>query len=435
MLGICNGFQVLLEAGLLPGRDAAQPRSEVPLRARRRPRRADRHAVHRSAPRTGQVLQLPIAHGEGQLLRAARRARASSRQPAASSSATATRSGEVDRRGQPERLGSTTSPASATRRRNVVGLMPHPERACEPALGSADGLVLFESVVDARWRRQARSRRHDVPIDHATLDRHGINPDEYDRIVELLRREPNLTELGHLLGDVVRALQLQELARPPEDAADRPARACCRGRARTPAPSTSATGSPRSSRSNRTTIRRSSSRTRARRPASAASSATSSRWARGRSRCSTRCASDRSTARRRADAPHRRRRGRAASAATATASAFRPSAARSRSTRRYARQPARQRALPRHRRGTTRIVKGRRVGRRQSGLLRRRQDRPRRHPWRDDGVGGVRREVGGEAAGRAGRRSVHGEAAARGVPRGDGDRRAASACRTWARPG
>ena len=45
---------------------------------------------------------------------------------------------------------------------------------------------------------------------------------------------------------------------------------------------------------------------------------------------------------------------------------------------------------------------------------------PRRHSRRDDGVGGVRREVRGEAAGRAGRRSVHGEAAARGVPRSDG---------------
>ena len=87
------------------------------------------------------------------------------------------------------------------------------------------------------------------------------------------------------------------------------------------------------------------------------------------------------------------------------------------------RQPARQRVLPRHRQGV-RHHQGRRVGRRQRGLLRRRQDRPRRHPRRDDGVGGVRREVGGEAAGGAGRRSVHGEAAARGVPRGDADRRA-----------
>ena len=87
------------------------------------------------------------------------------------------------------------------------------------------------------------------------------------------------------------------------------------------------------------------------------------------------------------------------------------------------RQPARQRLLPRHRRGG-RARQGQRRGRRQSGLLRRREDRPRRHPRRDDGVGGVRRQVGGEAARGAGRRSVHGEAAARGVPRADADRRA-----------
>ena len=85
---------------------------------------------------------------------------------------------------------------------------------------------------------------------------------------------------------MVRALQLQELARAPARRCRPTGRRCCRARARTPAPSTSATASPRSSRSNRTTTRRSSSRIRARRPASAASSATSSRWARGRSRCS-----------------------------------------------------------------------------------------------------------------------------------------------------
>ena len=70
------------------------------------------------------------------------------------------------------------------------------------------------------------------------------------------------------------------------------------------------------------------------------------------------------------------------------------------------------------------IIKGVASGRGQRRLLRRREDRPRRHPRRDHGVGGVRRQVGGEAAGRAGGRSVHGEAAARGVPRGDADRRA-----------
>ena len=101
----------------------------------------------------------------------------------------------------------------------------------------------------------------------------------------------------------------------------------------------------------------------------------------------------------------------------------RPSAARSSSTRCYAGNPLVNvfclgiaRARRHH--------QGRGDGRRQPGLLRRRQDRPRRHPRRDDGVGGVRREVGGEAAGGAGRRSVHGEAAARGLPRGDEDRRA-----------
>ena len=87
------------------------------------------------------------------------------------------------------------------------------------------------------------------------------------------------------------------------------------------------------------------------------------------------------------------------------------------------RQSAGQRVLPRHREGGGHH-QGRRVRRRQRRLLRRREDRPRRHPRRDDGVGGVRRQVGGEAAGRAGRRSVHGEAAARGLPRGDADRRA-----------
>ena len=78
---------------------------------------------------------------------------------------------------------------------------------------------------------------------------------------------------------------------------------------------------------------------------------------------------------------------------------------------------------------------GRGERRGQPGVLCRREDRARRHPRRDDGVGRVRREVGGEAPGGAGRRSVHGEAPDGGVPRGDEDRRGASASRTWARPG
>ena len=58
------------------------------------------------------------------------------------------------------------------------------------------------------------------PITDSVLQRHGVTREEYDRIVTMLGREPNLTELGHFLCHVVRALQLQELARAPEDAPD-----------------------------------------------------------------------------------------------------------------------------------------------------------------------------------------------------------------------
>ena len=80
VLGICNGFQVLLEAGLASRRDAAESRVEVPLRAGASSRRADRHAVHgRLPPRTG-----PAAADcarRGQLFRRAGRARAARVQP------------------------------------------------------------------------------------------------------------------------------------------------------------------------------------------------------------------------------------------------------------------------------------------------------------------------------------------------------------------
>ena len=87
------------------------------------------------------------------------------------------------------------------------------------------------------------------------------------------------------------------------------------------------------------------------------------------------------------------------------------------------RQPAGQRAVPRPR-PPRRDHQGPGHRGRQPGLLRRRQDRPRRHPRRHHGIGGVRRGLGREAAGGAGRRPLHGEAAHGGVPRGDEDRRA-----------
>lgn len=144
VLGICNGFQVLLEAGLLPG-------------AMLRNRTVRFHCEHvivkveqTDTPftvgcRAGQLLRLPIAHGEGNyyaepetLERLEENRQVVFRY--------ATRDGDVTDAANPN--GSVHNIAGlCSETRNVVGLMPHPERACELALGSADGLVMLESVV------------------------------------------------------------------------------------------------------------------------------------------------------------------------------------------------------------------------------------------------------------------------------------------------
>ena len=287
VLGICNGFQILLEAGLLPGAMLRNRGAEVPLRARARARRADGHAVHVAAAASGQVLRIPIAPRRRQLLRAARRARTRSRRTGRSSSATRRRTASVDRRGEPERLAAHHRRHLQRARATSSGMMPHPERACEPALGSTDGLV------DLRiGRASRRSRGALVATTHEPIDRRRSSTatasrrDEYERIVDDPRPRAEPDRARHLLGDVVRALQLQELARAPEDAADRrAARAAGPGRERRRRRHRRrARGASFKIEShNHPSLHRAVSR--ARRPASAASSATSSRWARGRSRC------------------------------------------------------------------------------------------------------------------------------------------------------
>ena len=146
VLGICNGFQVLLEAGLLPG---AMVRN-------RGIKFVSQHVYVRveqtDTPFTagcglGQVLELPVAHGEGNYFA----------EPATIDDLEA--NGQVIFRyctasGEPEQVanpnGSINNIAGiCNRARNVVGLMPHPERACEISLGSADGCLVLESVVKA----------------------------------------------------------------------------------------------------------------------------------------------------------------------------------------------------------------------------------------------------------------------------------------------
>jgi phosphoribosylformylglycinamidine synthase len=146
VLGICNGFQILLEAGMLPGamlrnRDLKFHCEYVHLRVEH----ADTPFTLACRPK--QVLRMPIAHGEGnyfttpdELRRLEQNRQILFRYVNAQ--------GVVTDESNPN--GALDAIAGiCNEQRNVVGLMPHPERACELSLGSADGLVMFESVVAA----------------------------------------------------------------------------------------------------------------------------------------------------------------------------------------------------------------------------------------------------------------------------------------------
>jgi phosphoribosylformylglycinamidine synthase len=146
VLGICNGFQILLEAGLLPGamlrnRDLKFHCEHIWVRVEQ-----TNTPFTQSASR-GQVLNVPIAHGEGNYFADPEVIRSLE-----SNGCVVFRycdpDGQVMDAANPN--GSINNIAGiCSEARNVVGLMPHPERACESVLGSADGLVVLESVVGA----------------------------------------------------------------------------------------------------------------------------------------------------------------------------------------------------------------------------------------------------------------------------------------------
>jgi phosphoribosylformylglycinamidine synthase len=145
VLGVCNGFQILLESGLLPGamrrnRGLRFLCQDVLLRVERTDLPFTR------GYRPGQVLRMPIAHAEGCYTDSA----------AALDSLEAGRQvvlryvdedGETRPAGNPN--GSSRSIAGITNRRgNVLGMMPHPERCAEEILGNRDGLALFAAVIE-----------------------------------------------------------------------------------------------------------------------------------------------------------------------------------------------------------------------------------------------------------------------------------------------
>jgi phosphoribosylformylglycinamidine synthase len=143
VLGICNGFQILCEAGLLPGalirnRDLHYICQHVTVRAE------TTETPFTNQLQAGAVLRMPIAHGEGNYV------------------CDDSTLEELEREDRIvfrycDRLGQTTASSNpngsrdniagiCNRERNVLGLMPHPERACEDLLGSSDGRDLFRSL-------------------------------------------------------------------------------------------------------------------------------------------------------------------------------------------------------------------------------------------------------------------------------------------------
>jgi phosphoribosylformylglycinamidine synthase len=137
VLGICNGFQILVEAHLLPGallrnKDLRFVCKQVALRTE------TTNSPFTAILSKGQVLHMPVAHGEGQYFADER---------------------TLDELESEDRIvfryvenpnGSARSIAGIlSAERNVMGLMPHPERACDPLMGSIEGLGILQSMMRA----------------------------------------------------------------------------------------------------------------------------------------------------------------------------------------------------------------------------------------------------------------------------------------------
>jgi len=135
VLGICNGFQILVEAGLLPGALLCNCGLKFICRELRL-RVETTCSPFTGALRQGQELRLPIAHGEGCYFA----------EPSTLDQLEA--EDRVAFRYLDNPNGSVRDIAGIlSRERNVMGMMPHPERASDPLMGSADGLGVFQSML------------------------------------------------------------------------------------------------------------------------------------------------------------------------------------------------------------------------------------------------------------------------------------------------
>jgi phosphoribosylformylglycinamidine synthase len=154
VLGICNGFQILCEAGLLPG--ALQRNAGMRFVCKQVHIRVEQtDTPFTASAKPGEVLEIPIAHGDGNYFcdEATLADLERNRQIVFRYT---TPDGREDAAANPN--GSLANIAGVcNRERNVIGLMPHPERAVESALGSADGLVIFQSLIESLKKQAAVS--------------------------------------------------------------------------------------------------------------------------------------------------------------------------------------------------------------------------------------------------------------------------------------
>lgn len=138
VLGVCNGFQILVEAGLLPG--ALMRNENLKFMCRTVALRVENTSLFTSEYEVGDIIQIPIAHGEGNYYCDEQTLK------------TLEENHQIAFRYVNNPNGSISDIAGITNERgNVLGMMPHPERAVDVLLGGDDGLKVFRSILKA-WR-------------------------------------------------------------------------------------------------------------------------------------------------------------------------------------------------------------------------------------------------------------------------------------------
>ena len=150
VIGSCNGFQVLCESGLLPG--ALMRNASLEFRCQPQLLRVERAAApFTSLTHAGEVLSIPVSHGDGNyyvddetLARMEANGQIAFRYCDADGNATP----EANPNGSRANIAGVTNETG-----NVIGLMPHPERVVEPALGGDDGLKILRSIDEALHER------------------------------------------------------------------------------------------------------------------------------------------------------------------------------------------------------------------------------------------------------------------------------------------